>query len=1201
MADLVKTIKTKETLFVGVGGIGSDIVAKIAAMCKDEEAENLRFVVMDTDANWLKTINMKGAPITKVQTSSSLKVKEYLDKDDDARINWFPVNSTLYGKSVSAGAGQVRAISRLALNNTIRTGEINKLYNVISELLLKDSEGLKQELRVVIVSSATGGTGSGMAMMTAMLIREYLHEKFKEKGVVIRGFLVLPSVMDTVINTQAERDSQYRNGYATIKEINAFMMIATGFGGTENSLMRYKDLHVTVPTATGGTKELSCLPFDFCFLLEAADQNSEKLESIDAYKDSAAMGIYEQMIGPMEGKAFSLEDNIIKEFAEKNKFARNRFGGIGASKLIYPYEDIADYAAYTRALQRIGGLEASGDWSAYDKAYKNDWKEYAKKRTYSDEPEPTPATSYIAALESDNSLFGKDIKADICGVEDVGEEVDEIIEDFIGAIERYVGSCYVSHEEDSFISVEETVKTKYDYEKREQPSIHLEQLRTFESRILMNAYQFAKNQARSILYSAPDVRSSDVNEYHIEHLLKKRVGTVHPSSARYILYKLSLRIAERCEEVKGQRKTDTNKIRVYAPGYQEDDTTNNFDIVARFSPEKEKSLDALVELAQNDRSFFDKLQGGFDTMWNKVNEHMHRYAEGIKALMYDVLYDALYDVAIEYVESLNVAYKKFYNTFESKAIDLDRKRDGIVDGLKNRKGSAIHYYCASKDKLEAITERIPEGTNGFLLPEELSAEIFESIKKNAALERIRIYDKFAEGTYIDIFSSILIEYFRQQIRDDGGEYIDINIIDAISFDKELEDYLEAKKFDSEDFDIESIKLDDLHKKVEFEEALRKGQKLSAPGLNGQTFVEPRDVNICTFSTSLLNVRDIKVKSIIESKKIQAIPSDAVSKYEMRFFTAIYNITPDTIPLFRGPQRDKMTGEIDTYETGEYFKAYHDYSKNIGPNSMASSTISTHIDKRWDAIVSLPEIDFDVLYEEIRLSHISLICGLVLGLIRKLPSTKYDKKRVFKIINEDGDQIPLIVSNGTECDEFYEVLDALYHDKQHANMLIEAAEEYTRNDIEKNCTYNQSAFVSFLKDFRIPGSHNTPTSLFEIPLLYYNSLPNVLTDNNEISIMIDAVIALIESVVKKLERIQDQNAFLCRLLEEQFYLLIESFNNDEYEKEFGIRKNTMVYENIVVSMVSQKVIKKLKEVEVSDCAKRVEAIRNEVREPDSLYE
>lgn len=1201
MAEIIKTKTTTETLFVGVGGVGSEIVAKVAGMCKGEELRNVRFVVMDTDANSLKTIGESGAFITKVQTSTSLTVKEYLDKDDDARINWFPNNSTLYGKTVSEGAGQVRAISRLALNNTIRTGEIQKLYKEIDNLLLKDSGDFKQALRVVVVSSATGGTGSGMAMITAMLIREYLHEHYSEKKAIIRGFFVLPSVMDTVITSQVERDSQYRNGYATIKEINAFMMIASGYGGTEDVLKRYNDLHVTVPTPTGGAKDLSCLPFDFCFLMEGADKNSESLGSLDAYKDSAALCIYEQTIGPMQAKSFSLEDNIIKEFSQKNKFARNRFGGIGAAKIVYPYEDIADYVAYTRALQRIGGVEGSGDWSAYDKAYEQDFKEYAAKRSFSDDDEPTHATSYIAALERDDSRFGRDIKGNICGSESIDVEVDDFLDSFIDALEDFLLKSYAARERNCG-AASQISGAQYRYEEKDQPKIDLAKLRALDTNAKTTAYRYAKNLARNIFYSAPSIKSDRINEYHIEYLLKANGGAVHPNSARYILYKLSLKLKELHEDIAGRRKSTAEKLKVYADGYQEkeEDDTGFFDVVARFSPGKEKSMNALISLASEDRKFFEKVQGGFESMWERVNDRMHSYASLLLDLVKYTLFDAALTIAEEYLDSVNTVYENFYKSFGDKAVNLTRCKDDIVDGLKNIKGSSVHYLCGTQAQLDEIARRVPEGRHGFLLPPELSADIFESVKKNAELMRLRKNDKYAEGRYIDIFDANLIEYFRRQVRVDGAEKLDLNVVKAVFFDKELSNYIEGVKFGKSD-SFEKAKLDDRQKEQEMLEALRKGSKLASPSLNGQNFVEPRDVRICTFSNKLLEMRDIKVKAFVESQKIQAIPSETVSKYEMRFFTAIYNITPDDIPLFRGPQRDKVTGGVNTYETGIYFKAYHEYGKLIGPDSMKSSTISTHIDKRWDAIVELPELDFDVQYDEMLHSHISLICGLLLGLIRKFPSTKYDKKRVFKIINDEGDHIPLIVSNGTECDEFYEVLDALYRDKEHASMLIEAAEEYNRSDIEKNANYSQSAFVSFLNTFRIPDNHNHPTSLFEIPLVYFNSLPNALADNNELSIMIDAVIALLESVVKKLERVHDQNAYLCKLLEEQFDLLVKAFNNDEYNEKFNIRKKTEIYDNIVISMVSQKIIKKLKEVDVSDCAKRVDAIRQVTREPESLYE
>ena len=1199
MAELLKTKATTETLFVGVGGVGSDVVDKVAGMCKGAELDNIRFVVMDTDANSLKTIAETGAIITKVQTSTSLTVKEYLEKDEEARVYWFPNNSTLYGKTVSEGAGQVRAISRLALNNAIRTGEINKLYKEIDNLLLKDSGDFKQALRVVIVSSATGGTGSGMAMITAMLIREYLHEHYSEKKSIIRGFFVLPSVMDTVIDNQVEKESQYRNGYATIKEINAFMMIASGFGGTEETLKRYNDIHITVPTSTGGTKELSCLPFDFCFLLEAADKNSEGLGNLEAYKDSAALCVYEQSVGPMQAKSFSLEDNIVKEFSQKNKFARNRFGGIGASKIVYPYEDIADYVAYSRALRRIGGVESSGDWSAYDKAYDQDIKEYAKKRSFTDDTEPSLETSYISALERDNSQFAKDIKANICGSENIDEEVDDLIDDYISSLEEYIRNEYASRER-NYNAANQIETFTYKYDEREQPKIDLSKLRTFDLNIRSGAYDFGKNLGKSIFLSAPSVLSSDVNEYHIENLLKTKSGSVHPNSARYILYKLTLKLAERHSELQDLKEKCRKDVGIYSAGYQESDETNNFDVVAKFSSDKERNIDSLVELASCDRSIFDKIQGGFDSMWEKVNGHMHCYASLLVELMNYTLCDAVYTIAEKYLDSVNKEYESFFRSFSSKAVTLNRNKESIVESLGNVKGSNVYYLCATEDKLDEICKRTAEGRQGFLLPAELSAKIFENVKKNAELRRIREYDKYAEGRYIDIFDSVLIDFFRNQVREEEAEKLDINIVKAIFLDKELGDYLDNINY-GKIKSIDDVRLSESQKQNELIEALRKGRKLAAPGINGQNFVEPREVKICTFSDTLLDMRDIKIKQFIEGQKVQAIPSETVSKYEMRFFNAIYNVSPDEIPLFKGPQRDRVTGGINTYETGIYFKAYQEYGKLIGPDSMKSSTISTHIDKRWDAIVELPEIDFDVQYDEIRKSHVALICGLVLGLIRKFPSTKYDKKRVFKIIGEDGDQISLTVSNGTECDEFYEILDALYRDKENANMLIEAAEGYNKNDMEKNYTYNQSAFVRFLNSFRIPDSHNNPTSLFEIPLVYYNSLPSAMTDNNEISIMIDAVIYLLETVVKKLERAQDQNAYLCKLLEEQFELLVSSFNNDEFNKKFNLRKNTEIYDNIVISKVSQKIIKKLKEVDVSDCADRIDAIRMVTREPESLYE
>mgnify|MGYP003316676707 CR=1 FL=1 len=119
------------TLFVGVGGTGCKIVKKVADLCQPEEKENINFLCLDTNVNDLSDVANGKSKIYWVQTSNTQTVGSYLDYDEEARKKWFPKNAVMYDKTVSEGAGQVRAISRLALNATIKTGKIKGLYDAI--------------------------------------------------------------------------------------------------------------------------------------------------------------------------------------------------------------------------------------------------------------------------------------------------------------------------------------------------------------------------------------------------------------------------------------------------------------------------------------------------------------------------------------------------------------------------------------------------------------------------------------------------------------------------------------------------------------------------------------------------------------------------------------------------------------------------------------------------------------------------------------------------------------------------------------------------------------------------------------------------------------------------------------------------------------------------------------------------------------
>lgn len=212
------------TLLVGLGGTGSKIVCRVSKLVNEEQREHLGFAVFDTDINELRDIQRANPFIKIIQTSTRLSVGEYLNMDTHARDTWFPVNAILNSKTLTEGAGQVRAISRLAFDTAIRAGKLEQLHEAIQDLYKVEEGQSEQALRVIIVSSLAGGTGSGLILPVALYIKNYLATQFRQSANITRGFFILPEVFDEVIPGQAERSSLRSNAYATLRELDAFLM-----------------------------------------------------------------------------------------------------------------------------------------------------------------------------------------------------------------------------------------------------------------------------------------------------------------------------------------------------------------------------------------------------------------------------------------------------------------------------------------------------------------------------------------------------------------------------------------------------------------------------------------------------------------------------------------------------------------------------------------------------------------------------------------------------------------------------------------------------------------------------------------------------------------------------------------------------------------------------------------------------------------
>lgn len=1133
-------------LFIGVGGIGSKIVKGVADRAIKDDTSNIRFVVMDTDVNDLLSVN-RGAEIIAIQTSSTSSVESYLNNDKDAKLNWFPENKMLDSKTVSEGAGQVRAISRLALNDIIKNGNIQKLYKAIDDLFLKDGGGLKQAVRVVIASTAAGGTGSGIAMETGMLVRHYVKKNYPEAAVMIRGFLVMPGVMDTVIKTQSEKDSLRCNGYATIKEINAFMMKGSGFFDTVPELQRYKDLHISIPGASAAEENVSNLPFDFCFLMDRTDSNAGNMTTLPQYIDYASQSLYEQNIGPMQTKASSVEDNILKLCINPDKLGRCRFAGAGASVLRYPYDDIRNYIAlnWTRAAiigssaddrlsdeERKALLESS--WLQYDEKFKLEYKMWEENPSSSSKNEPTRAGVYISTIESGRDpkngndfsmmLWDKYLKAKIETLSDEEDErtIARVAEKYIDALVDGVTDGQIESEyglnENRIFEMAKRSASEMGYESRFNAIYNIEDIAT-SSHFIDIVRAFAKEVFNSKASSTKD----DLGEYMLERFLSVRGKIVHPNAARYLLYKLQAAIdAKESAANEFLASFEDRKFKV-TESADDDDKKGDDKFEVKFVKGHENGLREMCEAC-------DKLKkmDNLGSAGDRCNNYLKKYYSLVENYFKWVITKQICDIARSTINNLVRAYEEFYAKFDSKIPSIEKKKEDIVTKLAFKNGDCVRYVLGEKKYLDKLTSSVGRPSDSGEEASKLFAKIFESLRNNAYIEARRSVNPFGYESKKDIFDDIIIEYYKDRV-DESCDLINVkSILHAIKLEYDVRASIELDNVSAEKKDEKAA---ELYKEASVSKYINDlidiCRNLASPGIKKKDNEEPREVNLIACNDGIEDGEGIRVGSFIPN----AIFTPTVSKFELCFYRAVYNIMPTQLAKLSAPSYDETIDEFsissdNEYEqlsAGDYFRIYQSYMDQIGPDSKTSAIITPHVDKRWNAISVMPELDMDYQKRLMRKIHKSLLYGFVYGRIRLYKTSDQNpNERVYKYLNADNDTIDLVVSNRTKCDVLYEALDSLYFDR----LAVATIRDYINRVRKKNedsgfRSHEDIEFFKRLKELKFRRFVNNAAlnevddraSLFTIVLMYCNSLPVQNKDMAEMKTMVEAIIEMIYSEMR----------------------------------------------------------------------------------------
>lgn len=1049
------------TLIIGLGGKGSDIVLRVAEKVTREQRERIRFAVFDTDVNELREIARRNPFIHTIQTSTRASVGGYLERDTHARDTWFPVNSYLNSKMLTEGAGQVRAVSRLAFETAMRSGKLTPLHNAINELYELDAKNEPQALRVIIVSSLAGGTGSGLILPVAMYVRKYLKTHLQQSSNIIRGFFILPEVFFKVIKGQSEQNNLKSNAYATLKELDAFLMKSDG---TLDE--RYADtVRMELPLeGLEGYEEYDESPYDFCFLFDGQNAEGGGLADFEEYLNHAADCIYAQSIGPMNKRSNSSEDNTMREICRYR--GRNRYAGAGTSILKYPVDDVKRYLSLSWANECI-----SKQWMVFDEEFKIRTRENAQKRA---QGIPTTDLSmsvcYVDSVDAkagEHDPFATQIVTQCSYFDEDGNPTDEKKWDtYIDELSKKISTDYSKDSDIELASLAKDLSARIAAIKDGKTRNELEKaVRNAYSALerYMNAIRKrADAKSATIAYEMFRVKEpaykTDRAAHRLETYLYNGDEFMHPNAVRYFLYNL-------ISELEGEYEKKLKELK---------DAEEYIDSIADdpATPQKDKNINAVIK--NQKQSVFDKLfkktGGDFTGMKDTLSTCMEK-ANTFCTLS---IYVRILEEAIRYARSLAKAYEEFFNAFAAKAGSIAKEMGKLEDRYVSTKGKAARMVCASAKCLKKMAEEMPYTGGSIALDGALAEGIFDNIRTYAMTD----VSARRPGYLAGIFEKTVIPHFERSLLASYSDSVDMDIITAIEREAvyESDDILEAD-------DIEQYVI-----KV-FNEA----KFLAVPFIEKPGGIDRSPINACTYNDKLVADADSPRSRLIQAhlRDYGGTPDEDIDKYMIVFYRSFYSLMATDLSKF-APGRKAATVDIPA---GEYYEAYYNLINKINPHDDKCRELTPHIDRRWHNIMMMPDLDEENQTRRENQIFEAFFWGLLLEYFNyKHISSERLEYRLNPDKLEDvleGGDTSLIVPNGTACDQLHEVFDALSIYPELIQAFLKKKEMTRDREVTNGIKLDESSFVTAIKTLKIDelSPEGQTCSIFELPVYFRESTPS----------------------------------------------------------------------------------------------------------------
>lgn len=946
------------TVLIGLGGTGSKIVNTIAGKYKtlDQKTQDkipAEFIAIDTDINDIDKINNLD-PNSIFQISTRLTVGEYVELHGPEIASWFPVDERdLYSKSLLDGAGQIRIFSRLALHAKMRDKAFQQNLHDCINKVTRLAHGQLANMRIYLVGSFSGGTGSGIFPALSV----WLAKELAIHRPVIKGIIFMPDIYVTAYNLPANHHENLRtNGYAAVKELETILRNQAGLADKELTF----DYNPAVEDKTIPQNEQI---YNLIYLIDYETSKGGNISKDHTeYENMAVHGIFNQLFSPIGRRQLSTEDNNIIDrivSSREHKIISN-YSTFGVAACEYPYEDILLYLA-----KRFSIHSLSSKWLVLDEEFRKAMRDYHTnlKTGHVHLQEPRLEMIYkqkletLATLDRDYYFYRVYDQVKTTRPNERGErETIDLVQSFIDSstdfLDRHLESDAIFQEKIATVPRMDQQELKNQEGKTGAIDLHDNILREANLNRDQPVFVVASMVLRTITRAGEEKLDGELQSHMLQYYIRKNAP--HPLAVRYFIYDLMLRLEEEIESLNFKvHSLRSNLEKYFEPKAYFDPATNE---------ESKESNSERMSRLQNQGTFKRLLSREYKNFLIRYTQAAESQRKNTILYVKEYARLHLFQKLSEFLKTLASEYELFFQAIPAMVDTITREVHEMESYHDTKEETSfIHFILASAKAKQSLWENYAANLT-MEDSDEISRQLNEMIydafmqkrdKTVSLSETIHITDY--EGEFV----KLIIPFNVQLMRRDLASQLDFDAATALLKEADWEHTQDAKdKVRMETHRTEKIitVFNDLRHRADgylrYEDATSVGQMLLF-GMHEKVH-EVLKNNIPNFSDILR--KDPGDEGVTES---------FFSKYIIQAYRIQYGIGIANASKFAYPagsyyasyhKRIRKINEAvqwqDEVRSPSYFSDDQFKKKEIPPH------IVPHIDKNWHKSAIIAEISRD---------------------------------------------------------------------------------------------------------------------------------------------------------------------------------------------------------------------------------------------------